>query len=201
MPAMTVTRGPPLVRMRCRPAHWLHDEDVRGARVIEVTLAGSTDVDKLLGLPLRAASVVVASTGYAKGQAWPADKELRVPRPARLVSGRPVWHLYEIERFAAQRGIELDKQEVERVRTRQTLPGGLTDVVSLAELVDVARYESGKSVEPNGLARMLERRQVPVIRVAGMYMTLRSVAHAAEVTSQREGKLIWKPKKPTAPRK
>jgi hypothetical protein len=191
MASVIATRGPPLVRARRRPAHLPHDEDVRGARVIEVTLAGSTDVDKLLGLPERATSVVVAKTDYPKNQAWPGDKKLRVPRPAGLVSERPVWHLHEVVAFADERGIAFDEEAADRIRKKQTLPGGLTDVVSVTELAKAARYESGKQPEAAVLARMLERADVPVIRVAGMFMTLRSLARAATVSSNREGRLIW----------
>lgn len=192
---MTITlEAPDFALPASIPAHWPHecalDNDVTG-----VTLVGSSDIDTLLGLAPRTTAPIVTYYGYTKNAYWPpAGENVRVPRPARLVSGRPVWLLEDVEAFAAARSIKLDAQVLERLRASQTLPGAVGDVESVTELARATHYQkSGKAIGSDQLVRKLQAAGVTVVKVAGMAITCASAARRTPVESNREGLLIWQP--------
>jgi hypothetical protein len=176
-------------------AHLRHERAAWNSGMTEhadwIAVAGSTDVDRMLGLPEATSSVVVSRTKYAKGGSWPAGPT-RIPKPSGIVGGRAVWLLVDVEIFARKNKIKLNKEVRDEVRERQSLPGPIEDVVSLTDLSRSARYEkSGGSITPKNLELELLRAGVPVVAVAGIGATSRSLALACTIRSARSGLLVW----------
>jgi hypothetical protein len=175
-------------------AHLRHERAARGPGMTKtqgIALAGSTDVDRLLGLPESTTAVIVSRKKYTKGGSWPAGPT-RVPKPSSIVGGRAVWLVTDVDVFARTNKLELDKEVRDEIRERQSLPGPLEDVISLIDLSRSARYDkTGRTITPKNLELELLRAGVPVVAVAGIGVTSRTLASACTIRSARSGLLVW----------